>query len=174
MTWPRRAYRRLRNDLLGSAAGVATNEPLVALTFDDGPHPVHTRELLRVLASHDARATFFMLGVQALALPDVVDRVAAAGHAIGNHSFDHPSFPLIASRERQRQLRACQAALGPHGRRRFRPPCGHASLSSHLDVRRLGYEVVTWSRRALPWSGPGEWSRAGADASPLRKAVNVP
>jgi peptidoglycan-N-acetylglucosamine deacetylase len=147
----RRLLRRVRNDLLGTVRRVETDEPLVALTFDDGPHPVHTPRLLDVLAHHDARATFFMLGEHARAAPDVVRRAAEDGHAIGNHTLDHPSFPLVGSRERRRQLRECAAILAPYATRLFRPPYGHESLASHLDALRSGYEVVAWDAHASDW-----------------------
>jgi len=146
-----RIFRRLRNDALGSVSSIATTEPIVALTFDDGPHPVYTPQVLDVLAEHDAHATFFMLGVHAAAHPDVVRRVAAAGHAIGNHTYDHPSFPLIGARERRQQILACAAALPPQRPRLFRPPYGHESFASHASVRFLGYETVGWSAHASDW-----------------------
>ncbi|MBA2667967.1 MAG: polysaccharide deacetylase family protein [Trueperaceae bacterium] len=130
---------------------VATQEPIVALTFDDGPHPVYTPQLLDVLAKYDARATFFMVGEQAKAHPDVVQRVAAARHTIGNHTYDHPSFPLIGARERRQQLRACAAAVAPLGSRLFRPPYGHESLASHVSALVSGYDVVGWSAHASDW-----------------------
>src|SRR2546422_6863677 len=73
---------------------VLTEEPVVALTFDDGPDPVNTPCLLDLLSAHHARGTFFMIGVHAHQHPELVSRVAAESHAIGNHSWDHPSFPL--------------------------------------------------------------------------------
>ena len=144
--------------MLGTVSGVVTREPLVALTFDDGPDPVHTPQLLDVLEAFGARATFFMVGEQAIAHPEIVQRVAAAGHAIGNHTYDHPSFPLISPRERRRQLAACAAALAPHGRRLFRPPHGHESLGSHITALRSGYVVIGWSAHALDWQQhPSAW-----------------
>lgn len=146
-----RILKRVRNDVLGSVSRIATTEPIVALTFDDGPHPVYTPQLLDLLAAYDAQATFFMLGVHAEAHPALVRRVAAAGHAIGNHTYDHPSFPLIGARERWRQIRACAAAIAPLGSRLFRPPYGHESLASHATARLLGYDVVAWSAHASDW-----------------------
>ncbi len=151
MTIIGRVFRRVRNDVLGTVSRIATNEPVVALTFDDGPHPVYTPQLLDVLTEYDAHATFFMLGKHAEAHPDVVQRVAAAGHAIGNHTYDHPSFPLIGARERRWQIRACAATIAPLGSRLFRPPYGHESLASHASARLLGYDVVAWSAHASDW-----------------------
>lgn len=151
MTRIGRILRRARNDLVGTVSRVATSEPVLALTFDDGPHPVYTTQLLDVLAEYDAHATFFMLGEHAEAHPDVVRRVAAARHAIGNHTYDHPSFPLIGARERRQQLRAWAAAVAPFGSRLFRPPYGHETVASHATALLLGYEVVGWSAHASDW-----------------------
>jgi peptidoglycan/xylan/chitin deacetylase (PgdA/CDA1 family) len=60
-----------------------------------------------ILEKHQARATFFMLGEAAQRHPEIVREVAQAGHAIGNHSWDHPSFPLITRQEQLAQIRQC-------------------------------------------------------------------
>ena len=65
------------------------------LSFDDGPHPEHTPRLLDLLAAHDARATFFLIGREAERHPDVVRRILDAGHALGNHSWSHPHFDRL-------------------------------------------------------------------------------
>jgi len=112
----------LKRRVLGTITGVSTSHPVVALTFDDGPHPDFTPKILEILKRHQARATFFMLGKNAQKHPDIVNNVALGGHAIGNHSWDHPSFPLIGSRERRRQLSSCHHALAPNGGRKIRSP----------------------------------------------------
>lgn len=137
----------------GTITHVVTEERVAAITFDDGPHPVWTPQILDVLAAYDARATFFMVGAMAARSPDVVRRVAESGHAIGNHSWDHPAFPLISAAQRRAQLQACQRALAPYGRRLFRPPHGAQTLASRLDPLWLGHEVVTWNLSALDWLG---------------------
>jgi peptidoglycan/xylan/chitin deacetylase (PgdA/CDA1 family) len=150
MPW-RRLWRRLAALAVGTLTSVTTTAPVAALTFDDGPDPASTPRLLELLARHRARATFFMVGLAAQDHPELVRQVAQAGHAIGNHSWDHPSFPLIAGRERREQLRAAARALAPHGRRLFRPPYGHQDTASRLDALRLGYEVVTWTVAVVDW-----------------------
>lgn len=66
---------------------VKTNHPLVALSFDDGPHPVFTPQVLDILAQHDVKATFFLIGERALRHPELVARIKAAGHEVANHYF---------------------------------------------------------------------------------------
>ena len=150
----RRAARRL---VAATAAGtgsiirVDTPEPAVALTFDDGPHPEDTPPLLDLLARHGARATFFMVGKSARRWPGLVRQVAEAGHAVGNHTWDHSSFRLISGRFRRAQLAWCREALAPHGAPLFRPPYGEQGLGARLDARRLGYDVVCWDAIAEDW-----------------------
>src|SRR5689334_2752026 len=76
---------------LGSLIRVATREPAIALTFDDGPDPRETPRVLDILKRHGARGTFFMVGKSVEQYPEIVARAAAAGHALANHSWDHPS-----------------------------------------------------------------------------------
>jgi peptidoglycan/xylan/chitin deacetylase (PgdA/CDA1 family) len=123
---------------------VVTEQPVIALTFDDGPDPVYTPRLLDILAAHRAHATFFMIGARAERHSELVVRAAAEGHVIGNHSWDHPSFPFISREERRKQVQACARAISPFDAGLFRPPYGHLDLDSWLDVERMGYRVVAW------------------------------
>ena len=128
-----------------------TADPVVALTFDDGPDPEWTPRLLEILEQHDARGTFFMIGEQATKYPELVARVASGGHAIGNHSWDHASFPLLSREQRFGQLRRCSETLGRHAGRMFRPPYGHQDNRSRFDLTLAGYDVVTWSVIEPDW-----------------------
>jgi len=156
-TAPGRAKELVRRVLswtaspLGTMVRVATREPAVALTFDDGPDPAETPGVLEVLERHGARGTFFMVGLRAQAHPDLLARIAGGGHAIANHSWDHASFPRLTPDGRRHQLGACAQALGSLGTRLFRPPFGEQSLASLRDARRAGYTVVGWDVVAEDW-----------------------
>ena len=139
------------SQLLGTITHVSTPERIAALTFDDGPHPEFTPRLLAILEQYQAHATFFMVGESASRYPELVRRIADAGHAIGNHSWDHPSFPAITSRERVRQIRACEEVIGSNGQKLFRPPFGNQTLRSRLDALRLGYRVIAWNVVGSDW-----------------------
>jgi peptidoglycan-N-acetylglucosamine deacetylase len=148
---PRELVAILARRVVGSITHILTEEPVTALTFDDGPHPEYTPWLLDILERYGARGTFFMLGDSASKHPELVKRIAQAGHAIGNHSWDHPSFPLIPSGERRRQIQACERALVPFGQKLFRPPYGEQSIMSRLDAFSLGYAVIGWNVDVGDW-----------------------
>lgn len=147
--WKR--WQRSPRNPLGTIVSVRTSEPLIALTFDDGPDPVFTPPLLEILDRFDAKATFFMVGERAKKHWQVVEQVAEAGHAIANHTADHPSLPRLSGRERRRQIRECREALGPHATDLFRPPFGHQTMASRLDAWVTGHEVVAWGRHVEDW-----------------------
>lgn len=136
---------------------VAPRDPVpeaVALTFDDGPDPQVTTRLLRVLARHDARATFFMCGLAADRHPDLVRAVAAEGHSVGAHGWDHRPVRALASSEWNRQiLRPLDVLSDLTGRRVrwFRPPRGAVARSTVAALRERGVTTLLWSAEALDW-----------------------
>jgi peptidoglycan/xylan/chitin deacetylase (PgdA/CDA1 family) len=137
--------------LLGTITHAETREPVLALTFDDGPHPEYTPRLLEVLDKYQARATFFCVGKFAARHPEVIRQAAQAGHVLGNHTWDHSSFPLLTHGERGAQIRKCAEALKPYGSCLFRPPYGHQSLASRLDLLQQGHQVVGWTHGGSDW-----------------------
>jgi peptidoglycan/xylan/chitin deacetylase (PgdA/CDA1 family) len=137
--------------VLGSVTHVITADPVVALTFDDGPDPESTPRVLALLEKYQARGTFFVVGHAAASCPDLVKRIAAGGHAIGIHSWDHRAFPGLSSGERRRQIRACERALQPYVSRLFRPPYGEQTVLSRLEAFAMGYEVVGWNLNSGDW-----------------------
>ena len=125
----------------------------VALTFDDGPHPVTTRRVLEALAPTRHRATFFVLGEKARRHPDVVREIHAGGHTLGIHGDSHDrlhSFrmPWTVRDEIVRAGDAVEAATGARPRF-FRPPLGHTSVTTVRGVRRAGVTLVGWSSRGF-------------------------
>ena len=149
----RRLVGRLARPLLGTLREVETDEPAVALTFDDGPHPSFTPMLLDVLARHGARATFFVVGESVAACPDVLSRLRRDGHCVANHSWDHPVFTRIGWAERTRQVLRTQRALGRRGTRLLRPPWGVQTLRTRIEAALLGFRTVAWS------AAPSDWMR---------------
>jgi peptidoglycan-N-acetylglucosamine deacetylase len=154
LPWAKRLAKRLISEsalVLGTTVGVWTRERAVALTFDDGPHPDDTPPVLDLLARHGGRATFFVVGQRARAHPELIERMAREGHAIGNHSWDHTSFRLLNGRARRAQMQWTEAAIAPHGRRLFRPPYAEQSLASRLDALALGQRVTMGEVVAEDW-----------------------
>lgn len=154
----RRLWRRSQEALLrplrpwfGSTLSVRTSEKLVALTFDDGPDPASTPALLDLLARTGAKATFFVIGSRAARHPDLIARMLAEGHEIGNHSWDHPSLTHVPPAQTEAQLRRTQALLAPHGQTLMRPPYGDQDLRINRIARRLGYRVVLWNVSGADW-----------------------
>lgn len=135
----------------------------VHLTFDDGPHPVHTPAVLDRLRAAGVAATFFVIGERVAEHPRLVERIAAEGHALGNHTMTHPVWkPWAGVGSATRELRACQAAVrGATGAtpRVVRPPLGRVPPGFLLAARRLSLEVWNWSLDT------GDWRcRSAADA----------
>jgi peptidoglycan-N-acetylglucosamine deacetylase len=126
---------------------------LVALTFDDGPHPVTTRRILAALAETRHRATFFVLGTKARRHPDVLREIHAAGHTLAVHGDRHDRWhsfrmPRSVREELVRAAHAVEEATGVRPRF-FRPPLGHTSISTIPGVRAAGMIIVGWSIRGL-------------------------
>lgn len=144
-------YTSFFKEKMGTITHVITNEPLVALTFDDGPDIETTLSILELLGKNNSRGTFFVTGENAERHPGIVRRMAAGGHAFGNHSWDHPSFPLISGKERRRQMRACEKIISGYTNKLFRPPYGDQSHASRFDALLMGYKVITWNLLAQDW-----------------------
>ena len=128
----------------------------LALTFDDGPNDPHSLRLLEVLAKHEVRATFFMIGCYAEQRPDIVREIAGAGHAIGNHTHRHPNLIFCSASQVKTEISECERALsqavGEHSRL-FRPPFGGRRPATLRVARTLSLEAVMWNVTGWDWSG---------------------
>lgn len=137
----------------GTIIGCHTPEPLIALTFDDGPHPEYTPQLLRILDRHSAKATFFLVGKHAQQHPELLQQMAQAGHAMANHTHDHVAMARVPRAEQIHQLAACESAIQPHNRHRlFRPPWGVQDLRVLQLLSRNGYHSITWGADIDDWN----------------------
>jgi peptidoglycan-N-acetylglucosamine deacetylase len=146
----------VQQQLVGAVTHVHTREPLVALTFDDGPHPDFTPRLLHILADYGAHATFFMVGRAAEQEPGLVQEVIRAGHVIGNHSWDHRPMTSLESWRRKQNIRVAQEALGAQAQRLFRPPYGIQSFAANMDARKMKCKLIAWSLDVEDWLDPDE------------------
>jgi glycosyltransferase involved in cell wall biosynthesis len=120
----------------------------IALTFDDGPDPTYTPQILDLLQQYEAKATFFLLGEQVQKEPKLVERMLREGHAIGNHSFTHPEFDSLSLQEALWEVTQTQEvleAIQGWPCRLFRPPWGKLCLSSLLAAWLKGMTIAMWS-----------------------------
>src|SRR5215472_5538063 len=96
------------SQLYGRTLTHGRNPRQMALTFDDGPNDPHTFHLLDLLAKHRAKATFFLIGKYVRQRPEIVRAIQAAGHAIGNHTFNHPNLIFVTPARVRRELEGCR------------------------------------------------------------------
>jgi peptidoglycan-N-acetylglucosamine deacetylase len=131
----------------GLTSAVETSEKVVALTFDDGPDPAGTAELLAVLAEKDVTATFYLIGRDIEAHPDLGRAIADAGHEIGNHTYSHERMvfvtPGFAAEEVERTDRVIRDT-GYTGEITFRPPNGKKLLALPHYLAEHGRKTIMW------------------------------
>ncbi|HUB76477.1 MAG TPA: polysaccharide deacetylase family protein [Solirubrobacteraceae bacterium] len=143
------------------------------LTFDDGPAP-DTEALLDVLAEHDRRAVFFLVGERVAGRARTVRRMVADGHELGNHSWSHPDLrglSLSAVRDELRRTSEAIAAAAGAPPRYFRPPYGHSSRAIDALASGLGLSKMMWSPGVDDWRNPGVEAIAASIRRAPRDAV---
>ena len=137
--------------------GVPRGSKTLALTYDDGPNDPHTLLLLDVLAKHNVKASFFLIGRYVRQRPDIAREIAKAGHTIGNHSFTHPLLTLKTEGEIRQQLVDCDSVLndsiGEHSNL-FRPPFGGRRPAVLRIARELNLEPIMWNVTGYDWNAP--------------------
>lgn len=150
------AYAALspESQIFGPTLVAGSNPAEFALTYDDGPNDRHTPQLLDLLAEHNVRATFFVIGNFVQERPDLVKRIHAAGHVIGNHTTSHPWLPLLAPRRVSNELAFCNATIEEATGARvrfFRPPHGARRPDILRIARSLGLTPVLWNAMGYDW-----------------------
>jgi peptidoglycan-N-acetylglucosamine deacetylase len=132
-------------------------EKRVALTFDDGPHPSFTPQILDLLKEYDARATFFVLGRHAARYPDLIRKLVDSGQEVGNHSFTHLRFPSGSTEAWPREIQRTALELGLLGcpaPRLFRPPFSDYNQRLLQFLAHTNHRLVLWSVDAGDWREP--------------------
>lgn len=139
---------------------VAGNTGMVALTFDDGPDPVYTPQVLAILRSYGVKGTFFLVTGKARKYPDVVQAILAAGHHVACHGLNHAPHTLLTRSGTAREVMSAAEILAEiTGRwpKYYRPPWGLLNRWTVQAVRAADMEVVLWScdsRDWLWWTSP--------------------
>ena len=136
---------------IDNTALVEDGSKYVALTFDDGPSPRCTPQLLDGLKARNVHATFFVVGCQVVKDPDIVERMAAEGHQVGNHSYDHKELDKLSVREAAEDMAKNDALLHRllgAGDYWVRPPYG---LLSEEERQALTVPVIGWSVDTEDW-----------------------
>jgi polysaccharide deacetylase family sporulation protein PdaB len=147
-------------EYLGVIKKVQTDKPWIALTFDDGPDPLETPEILDVLKKYDAKATFFVIGEQGHKYPDIIHREVSEGHELANHSFSHRDFRRLSGEGILQEIIKSDNEIfsitGQHTKL-FRPPEGYCNKLIVQTAEQAGYTVIlwTWYQDSKDWSKPG-------------------
>lgn len=139
---------------------IKTDEKVVALTFDDGPHKTYTTEILELLAEYDAKATFFVIGERAQKFPEVISQINDEGHEIANHTYTHPLS--ITPEKLEQELKMTNKVIHDitgTSPMYYRPVGGTYNEQIINTAVENGYKVIMWS-----WHQDTEdWKRPGVD-----------
>ena len=127
----------------------------IALTFDDGPHPKQTKQILDVLDKYNVKATFFVIGINVKNYPGIISEVINRGHEIGNHTYTHPHAAKLDREALRAQILDCeQEIFNQTGQsvHLFRPPEGAVSAPMRQMMHDLDYINVLWNLDTRDWA----------------------
>ena len=125
--------------------------PVMYLTFDDGPHPVYTLQVLDVLARYNIKATFFVLGSEVELYPGTFQRILDGGHTVGNHTWNHEALDGLPREEFDDTIGRTQALLGNRTTPCMRPPYGLMDAFTEDWAGEYGLDVVLWNVDPEDW-----------------------
>lgn len=128
---------------------VAVREKVVAITFDDGPYPKYTEQVLDILDKYQVKATFFMIGQRVEEYPDIAREVQARGHLIGNHSYTHSrDMSQLSEEEILKEMKPCDEAITTVTGQKpifYRSPSGNTNSTVLKATQEMGYYTINWS-----------------------------
>ena len=131
----------------------------IALTFDDGPHPRYTRQILEILKREGVRATFFVIGENIGYYDEgIVADIIADGHELGNHTYNHEHTKSMTQEDFYRDVRACHDLIKEkynYDMKIFRPPEGYIDTKVENIARELDYSIIIWSIDTKDWEHVG-------------------
>lgn len=133
----------------------ASGDKLIYLSFDDGPRSPFTQQILDVLAKYNAKATFFVIGRQAAAQPEMIRTIYDAGHSVANHTYNHRSLLGLGWDTFRDEVAGAANAIGEHSSNCLRPPYGRVDANTAKFAASLDYHLVTWTVDPRDWTQPG-------------------
>ena len=144
----------IRLGKIGAISSIPKGGRRVSLTFDDGPDPCYTPQILEILEHYRIKACFFVVGTKARAYPDLIKQIAAAGHALGNHGYRHRAVCLQEPYSTIREIREANQAIEEitgEKVRFYRPAWGLFNLCSICYYRLKGLKVILWTFMSWDW-----------------------
>jgi len=145
---PGKAPEKLPDWTAKCIAHGAFDSKAIAFTFDDGPNPDTTPDILRTLKKYNAKGTFFLIGWRVKKYPELVKRIAEEGHEIGNHTYNHPDLRKLSKDQIYKEYADCSQAIKEiteHSPTLCRPPGGDANREVINVAGALGMRSVAWS-----------------------------
>lgn len=136
-------------------SGSVSSGKRIALTFDDGPHPTKTKEILDILDKYDVKATFFIIGVNAERYPEIIADEAARGHELANHSYSHKNLSKICDDKIKEEIEKTDEIIEKAANitpKLFRPPTGAYSESIVKVAKEFGKTTIIWTVDTLDWA----------------------
>ena len=165
-----------RSEIFGQHIHATRSAGKLAITFDDGPNPSITPQLLDLFEKYDACATFFVMGEFVRDAPDIVRETLSRGHAIGNHTEHHPNLLWLSPSRIREELEDCSGALSEvigGTPKWFRPPFGLRNPWVIPTANKLGMQAVMWTLLPGDWRAQSaEWLIPRLDPIACRAAAN--
>ena len=156
---PEKNNRNISTESRITFNSVHVDGPYIAMTFDDGPSATLTPKLLDILATHQIKATFFVIGENVAEHPEIVTRAAREGHEIGNHSWSHPNFGKMSDDSVRSQVQRTDDAIKSATGSRptlLRPPYGSITAREKRWIHdQFGYQIILWDVDPYDWKRPG-------------------
>lgn len=133
---------------------VGTDEKIIALTFDDGPHPRYTDEILDILGKYNVKGTFFVIGRNAESYPKKLKRIADEGHEIGNHTYSHITAGKASKENFGAELKKTHGIIKKITGKDtvlFRPPTGYCNTVAVKSAAEMNYKIIVWTVDTRDW-----------------------
>lgn len=135
-------------------SGRGTTVKSIYLTFDDGPHHIHTPRLLNLLMEYEVRATFFVVGQSLFKNKKIVNRIVEEGHVLGNHTQSHSDLTSISRKDVYKEIMECQEKIDQFQNRAirlFRPPMGLLRLRDLILIKINNFKLCMWTIDSTDW-----------------------